>query len=70
MVKDPNEWTNVVAKPEHAEVVAWHREQIPKVNKKPAPGSKSRILLYDGTDVVNWQGEDVGPTDPIPEISK
>ncbi len=68
MVNDPNEWTNLAGDEKYADIIAEHRKYIPKVNKKPVPGSASRILLYDGTDTVNWEGKDVGPNDPVPEI--
>ena len=68
MVNDPNEWTNLIERNELQEIVDWHKSFIPKVNKKPVAGSKHRILLYDGTDTVNWEGTNVGPNDPIPEI--
>ncbi len=68
MTNEPNEWSNLINKPELKEVVAWHREFLPKVNKKPVAGSAERILSYNGTDTVNWEGKDVGPNDPIPEI--
>ncbi len=63
--KDPNEWTNVAANPEYAKVIAEHQRFIPKVNRKPAPGSKHRILTYIDGKVV-WQGEEVKADDPIP----
>ena len=65
--KDPNEWTNVAANPEYADVIAQHQTFIPKVNLKPATGSKSRILTYVDGKVV-WQGEEVKPNDPIPGL--
>jgi choline-sulfatase len=70
LINDPNEWSNVVNKPELKEIVAWHRNFLPKINKKPVVGSADRILLYNGTDTVNWEGKDVGPNDPIPEINQ
>ena len=40
---------------------------LPKTNAAPAPGSKHRILIYkDGQ--ANWEGTDVAPDDPIPEL--
>lgn len=69
MVNDPNEWTNLIDKPELKEIIDWHKTFVPKENRKPAAGSAHRILLYDGTDTVNWEGKDVGPNDPIPEIT-
>ncbi|HIL68240.1 MAG TPA: DUF4976 domain-containing protein, partial [Verrucomicrobia bacterium] len=65
--KDPNEWTNLVGRPEHAAIQKELKAFLPKVNEKPAPGSRSRILTYKNGQ-ANWQTEDIDPTEPIPEI--
>ncbi len=67
MVKDPNEWTNLAGDPEYAKVIAEHRKFIPGENRKPAPNSAARILIYENGK-ANWQGEDIGPDEPIPEL--
>jgi arylsulfatase A-like enzyme len=67
MRKDPNEWTNLAGDPKYADVIAEHRKWLPKTSAKPAPGSRSRILTYDNGKVV-WEGVEVGPDDPIPEL--
>ena len=67
MRKDPNEWTNLASDPKFAKVISRHKQFLPKINRKPAPGSKHRILLYDNGK-VNWQGEEVKPNDPIPGL--
>jgi len=67
MKNDPHEWNNVVSKPENKEIIAKLRKYIPKVNKKPAPGSRSRILTYDGKTVI-WQGKEIKKSDPIPGL--
>lgn len=67
MRADPNEWKNLASDPAFAKVVAEHRRWLPK-SRLPVPGSKNRILLYGKDGSVNWEGEDVGPTDPIPEL--
>jgi arylsulfatase A-like enzyme len=67
MRKDPNEWKNLAADPQFATILAEHRSQMPKSSAKPAPGSASRILIYENGN-VNWEGEDVGANDPIPEL--
>jgi len=65
---DPNEWTNVAAKPENAAVIAEHRRWLPKIDVPPAPRSASRVLTYDKTtDEAVWEGKTVKRTDPIPE---
>ncbi|MCA9143849.1 MAG: sulfatase [Planctomycetaceae bacterium] len=67
MRKDPNEWKNLATVSAFATILAEHRAHMPKSSSKPAPGSASRILLYDNGK-VNWEGEDVGANDPIPEL--
>jgi choline-sulfatase len=71
MRMDPNEWKNLLADPQgaetYADVIAAHRKHLPKSSRKPVPGSAHRILLYENGK-VNWEGEDVGSDDPIPEI--
>lgn len=67
MRKDPNEWTNLADKSEFQRVIQQHRRWIPQVNRKPAPGSRHRILIFDGTS-ANWEGADIKPSDPVPEI--
>ena len=67
MRKDPNEWTNLASNPKYAEVIEQHTKWLPKVNAKPAKGSKHRILIYENGK-ANWQNEDIAEDDPIPEI--
>jgi hypothetical protein len=68
MLSDPNEWTNLAAKPEHAAVIAEQRKWLPKIDVPPAPNSASRVLTYDKTtDTANWEGKRVKRGDPIPE---
>ncbi|MEC9081773.1 MAG: sulfatase [Verrucomicrobiota bacterium] len=67
MRKDPNEWNNLANNPKHAKVIARHKKFLPKKNRKPAPNSKHRILLYKNGK-ANWQGTDIDPTTPIPGI--
>jgi arylsulfatase A-like enzyme len=65
---DPNEWKNLASDPAHAATKRDLARWLPKVNKKPVPGSQHRILLYDAaTGAVNWEGKDVGKNDPIPD---
>jgi arylsulfatase A-like enzyme len=68
MQADPNEWKNLAADPQFIEVKRGLAKWLPQVNKKPVPGSKSRILLYDATTgAVNWEEKNVGRNDPIPD---
>lgn len=66
---DPNEWTNLATRPEHSADLVEHRKWLPTVNLKPVPESRDRILLYDSTTgTANWEGQDIEPNAPIPEI--
>ena len=69
MQTDPNEWTNVAGDPQFTQVIADHRKWIPKNNRQPAPGSRSRILTRDEHGTVKWEGKEIGGNDPIPEIN-
>ena len=67
MRKDPNEWHNLAGDSQFADVISAHQKHLPKNNRKPAPGSRARILTYaDGK--ITWQGEEVKPKDPIPGL--
>jgi arylsulfatase A-like enzyme len=68
MRNDPNEWDNLADDPTCVSVLEQHREWIPSVNLKPVPGSKHRILLYEQDGTVNWEGQDIAPNAPIPEL--
>lgn len=71
MRNDPREWTNLAAAPDHTATLAHHRRLLPASCRPPVPGSSQRILLYDpATGAVNWEGTDVSPTDPIPELEE
>lgn len=67
MQKDPNEWTNLAGDPRYAEILEQHRRLLPPKSAKPAPGSSSRILIYENGK-ANWEGEDIMADDPIPEL--
>ena len=68
MQNDPNEWTNLAGKPEHATVIADHKKWLPKIDVPPAPNSASRVLTYDkATDEAVWEGKTVNRSDPIPQ---
>ena len=67
MQKDANEWHNLAGDREYADVIKEHHRWLPETSAPPAPGSRSRILIYkDGQ--ANWEGKDIGAEDPIPEI--
>ena len=67
MRKDPHEWHNLAGDARFADIVSRHRQWLPKTNAKPAPGSRSRILVYEDGQ-ANWEGKDIAPGEPIPEI--
>jgi arylsulfatase A-like enzyme len=68
MVKDPNEWTNLAAKPEFAALMAEHRRFLPRIDSPPAPRSALRVLTYDpATDTFVWEGEHFDRGSPIPQ---
>lgn len=67
MQADPNEWQNLAGEQKYAAMLDQHRRWIPK-SRKPVPGSKHRILLYRADGSVNWEGAEIGPDDPIPEL--
>lgn len=67
MKKDPNEWKNLIGSAEHEKVVADHKKWIPEISKKPAPGSRARILTYDPNGKTIWEGKEIKKDDPIPE---
>jgi choline-sulfatase len=67
MIKDPNEWTNLIGQPGYEKIIAEHKAWLPKTSRPPAPGSHSRILTYDTeTKETTWEGQKILPTDPIP----
>ena len=67
MARDPNEWTNLVDDPEHQAVLEEHRAMLPPPSVKPVAGSASRILLWENGQ-ANWETNDIGANDPIPEL--
>jgi arylsulfatase A-like enzyme len=64
---DPNEWTNLASQSEVQSLIEQHKQFLPKTNRPPAPGSKSRILTFKDGKVI-WEGVEIKPGDPIPEI--
>jgi len=67
MHKDPQEWKNLADDPAYQDVLGKLRQWLPKQNAKPAPGSRGRILTYENGQAT-WEGEVIGPSDPIPGI--
>ena len=64
---DPNEFDNLIDDDRHRDVLQQHRNWLPKTSAKPAPGSRECVLIYrEGK--ANWEGADIRPGDPIPEL--
>jgi hypothetical protein len=47
MCTDPHEWKNLAKNTKYSPVIQEHQAFLPKVNRKPAPGSAHRILTRD-----------------------
>ncbi len=60
MVADPNEWTNLAAKPEYAAVIHDHAHWLPKIDLPAAPGSQHRLLERKDGEWF-WEGERIVP---------
>lgn len=66
LIADPQEWTNLAGRPEHATVIAAHRRWLPTIDVPPAPGSAHRVLTYDrASDTATWEGKPVTRTQEI-----
>jgi hypothetical protein len=62
---DPNEWSNVASDPARAAVVAEHRRWLPPASAPPAPGSRDRVLTFEG-GIARWEGRPIDPKAPVP----
>jgi len=67
LAKDPNEWDNLAADPRYAAIMEQHRRWLPRVNRKPVPGSRHRILVYQHGQAT-WEGEPIDPKAPVPGL--
>jgi arylsulfatase A-like enzyme len=57
---DPNEWNNLASDAKFADIIAEHRQWLPKINVPPVPGSGARLLQrVDG--VWQWEGKAIRP---------
>ncbi|MBX7211273.1 MAG: sulfatase [Verrucomicrobiaceae bacterium] len=64
---DPNEWTNLAKDPKLAATKAGLAKWLPKIDKPPVPGSKSRVLTFDPvTGEVIWEDQKVDKTAKLP----
>jgi hypothetical protein len=69
MSKDPSEWDNLAADPQCADVKRELAQWLPKVDKRPVPGSAGRVLTYDPkTGVVVCEGMPIDKQSPLPEF--
>jgi len=59
---DPEEWTNLAGDPYYEPIKAGLRRWLPKDDLPPAPGSRHRVLTFDGETAV-WEGEPIDPTE-------
>ena len=62
---DPDEFINLAADPDHAEIRGELARRLPKPDVPPAPGSAQRILTREG-GVWLWEGEPIVPGETIP----
>ncbi len=62
---DPNEWRNLAAERAHAAVLEAHRRWLPPASVPPAPGSRDRVLTFEG-GVPVWEGRPISPKAPVP----
>jgi arylsulfatase A-like enzyme len=67
MRNDPHEFVNLASRPDSAAVLHDLRRWVPQVNRLPVPGSANRILIYQNGK-ANWEGEDILPDAPVPEL--
>ncbi len=69
MEADPNEFKNLAGDPAYLDTLKELRQWLPESNVPPAPNSAARVLTYDkATGETIWEGEEIKPTDPIPEL--
>lgn len=65
MRTDPNEWTNLAQRPEYLETKQRLQKWLPEQDRPLAPGSRHRILSWDGKEAI-WEGERIPEsTDPL-----
>jgi len=65
--QDPNEFENLAGNPKYAAEIRRLRKWIPQDQAPHAPGSAARVLVYKDARPF-WEGEEILPSDPIPEI--
>lgn len=60
MINDPNEFTNLASAGEYADKKAELAKWLPKVDRPMAPGSRARVLSWDGKTAI-WEGKPIDP---------
>lgn len=60
MIDDPHEWTNLAGDSSLADVKRDLAAWLPEVDKPMAPGSKHRVLSWDGSTAI-WEGQVIDP---------
>jgi len=69
MEKDPEEFENLAGRPEYEGEIQRLKKWIPEHQEPHAPNSSARILVYkDGRPI--WEGKEIKPGDPIPEVEE
>ena len=73
--KDPHQWHNRADDVKLQHIRDRLSQWIPHPSRPPAPGSAHRILTYQKSlpgqkRVAIWEGNAIGPEDPIPGIEK
>jgi choline-sulfatase len=58
---DPNEWTNLAARPERAKLKTELAQWLPKTEKPHVPNSQSRILTKRSDGKWLWEGKPILP---------
>jgi len=65
---DFNEWTNLAKDPAFAKTKEELAKWLPKIDKPPVPGSKSRVLTFEPlTGEAVWEDKPIDKTAPLPE---
>ena len=67
MRSDVNEWQNRAGDENFADIIVKHRRWLPRVNTPPAPGSRSRVLVYRNGKAT-WEGQEVTEGSAVPGL--
>ena len=65
---DFNEWDNLAKDPKYSAIKADLAKWLPKIDKPPVPGSKSRVLTFEPiTGEAIWEDQPIDKTQKLPE---